>query len=47
MQGILDSKYAEEAAPLADDEERWYLPIFGIYHPKKPTKLRVVFDSSV
>ena len=46
MQGILDSKYAEEAPALADEEERWYLPIFGIYHPKKPTKLRVVFDSS-
>ena len=22
----------------------WYIPHFGIYHPKKPEKLRVVFD---
>ncbi len=24
----------------------WYLPHFGIYHPKKPDQIRVVFDSS-
>ena len=24
----------------------WYLPHFGLYHPKKPTQIRVVFDSS-
>ncbi|KAK3703269.1 hypothetical protein QZH41_001331 [Actinostola sp. cb2023] len=24
----------------------WYLPHFGVYHPKKPGKIRVVFDSS-
>ena len=24
----------------------WYLPHFGIYHPKKPDKIRVVFDSA-
>ena len=24
----------------------WYLPHFGVYHPRKPTKIRVVFDSS-
>ena len=24
----------------------WYLPHFGVYHPKKPTKVRVVFDAS-
>ena len=24
----------------------WYLPHFGVYHPKKPTQIRVVFDSS-
>lgn len=23
-----------------------YLPHFGVYHPKKPTQIRVVFDSS-
>ena len=24
----------------------WYLPHHGIYHPKKPDKIRVVFDCS-
>ena len=24
----------------------WYLPHFGVYHPKKPSKVRVVFDAS-
>ena len=24
----------------------WYLPHFGVYHPKNPTQIRVVFDSS-
>ena len=24
----------------------WYLPHFEVYHPKKPTQIRVVFDSS-
>ena len=24
----------------------WYLPHFGVYHPKKPEQVRVVFDSS-
>lgn len=22
----------------------WYIPHYGIYHPKKPNKIRVVFD---
>lgn len=25
---------------------RWYLPHFGVYHPPKPDKIRVVFDSA-
>lgn len=41
-----DNKHAEEAPPMEEGEERWYLPIFGVYHPKKPSKIRVVFDSS-
>ena len=24
----------------------WYLPLFGVYHSKKPTQIRVVFESS-
>lgn len=33
-------------AILANDEHEnsWYIPHFGVYHPKKPSKIRVVFD---
>ncbi len=45
MKGVIDSGYAEVAPPL-DGEECWYLPLFGVYHPKKPDQIRGVFDSS-
>ncbi|XP_025754388.1 uncharacterized protein LOC106097728 isoform X2 [Oreochromis niloticus] len=38
--------HAEPAPALAPEQECWYLPSFGIYHPQKPGKIRVVFDSS-
>ncbi|KAK3730902.1 hypothetical protein QZH41_012617 [Actinostola sp. cb2023] len=40
------------ASPIPPDELRtpegrvWYIPHFGVYHPKKPTQIRVVFNSS-
>ena len=46
MANVLDNGHAEVAPLLTHDEECWYLPIFGVYHPKKPGKVRVVFDSS-
>lgn len=46
MQGIFDSGHAEIAPPVQPGQECWYLPIFGVYHPKKKDKIRVVFDSS-
>ncbi|KAL1267084.1 hypothetical protein QQF64_002759 [Cirrhinus molitorella] len=46
MQRILDNNHAELAPPLRDGQECWYLPSFGVYHPKKPEQIRVVFDSS-
>ncbi|XP_033733157.1 uncharacterized protein LOC117322392 [Pecten maximus] len=46
MSKVLDKGHAEVASDLDDEEERWYLPLFGIYHPKKPDKIRCVFDSS-
>ncbi|KAL6457432.1 hypothetical protein MHYP_G00343950 [Metynnis hypsauchen] len=46
MQKIFDNDQAEEAPPLEPGEECWYLPTFGVYHPQKPGKIRVVFDSS-
>ncbi|KAK6165334.1 hypothetical protein SNE40_022281 [Patella caerulea] len=40
------------ASRVPDDQlttepgKKWYLPHFGVYHPQKPTEIRVVFDSS-
>ncbi|XP_053576923.1 uncharacterized protein LOC128666383 [Bombina bombina] len=46
MQKMFENKHAEPAPPLKEGEECWYLPSFGIYHPRKPGQIRVVFDSS-
>ncbi|CAB4027867.1 Hypothetical predicted protein, partial [Paramuricea clavata] len=35
-----------EATPPKETGKIWYLPHFGVYHPRKPNKIRVVFDSS-
>ena len=40
-----NSRY-EETASSDGDGKVWYLPHFGVYHPKKPNQIRVVFDSS-
>jgi len=46
MDKLFKNKHAELAPDLGPNEECWYLPIFGVYHPKKPSQVRVVFDSS-
>lgn len=46
MGKIFQNGHAEVAPPLKDGEECWYLPTFGVYHPRKPNQIRVVFDSS-
>ncbi|XP_072321671.1 uncharacterized protein [Eucyclogobius newberryi] len=43
---MLDAGQAEPAPPLKEDQECWYLPMFGVYHPQKLDQIRVVFDSS-
>lgn len=45
MSKVLESA-AEVAPELTKDKEAWYLPLFGVYHPKKPEKIRGVFASS-
>ena len=51
MQKILNKGHTSPV-PLEDIRAKsqsgkvWYLPHFGVYHPKKPTQIRVVFDSS-
>ncbi|XP_056022091.1 uncharacterized protein LOC125651089 [Ostrea edulis] len=46
MQQIMDSGHAERAPPVNEREEFWYLPIFSVYHSKKPNQIRMVFNSS-
>ncbi len=42
MEKILAKDHAEIAPPLKQHDE----PLFGVYHPKKPDQIWVVFDSS-
>ena len=46
MKKIFESGLAEVAPPLQEHEERCYLPLFGVYHPRKPNNIWVLFDSS-
>ncbi|XP_052819918.1 uncharacterized protein LOC128245732 [Mya arenaria] len=46
MDGIISKGHSEIAPPIANDQECWYLPLFGVYHPKKPDQIRGVFDAS-
>lgn len=43
---IFEAGQAELAPPLRENQECWYLPTFGIYHPQKPDQIRMVFYSS-
>ena len=47
MEELISKGYAE---PVTEDVEEtghiWYIPHHGVYHPKKPGKLRLVFDCS-
>ena len=46
MQKLLDKGHAEPApkTKLSLFHPCWYLPHFGVYHPEKQDKIRVVFD---
>jgi len=46
MQRTFDNGHAEKAPQLEENEECWYLPVFGVHHPQKPNEIRCVFDSS-
>ncbi|KAJ8366280.1 hypothetical protein AAFF_G00363170 [Aldrovandia affinis] len=37
---------AEPAPKTPEGQTVWYIPHHGVYHPKKPEKLRVVFNCS-
>ncbi|KAK3752634.1 hypothetical protein QZH41_000498 [Actinostola sp. cb2023] len=53
MDKVIKSGYAEKVPQVKsdsthkpDDNHVWYIPHHGDYHPKKPGKIRVVFDCS-
>jgi hypothetical protein len=48
MQKILDNGHAEPVPPseVVKSKPCWFLPHFGVYHPQKPNKIRVVFDAA-
>ncbi|XP_047473555.1 uncharacterized protein LOC125028204 [Penaeus chinensis] len=49
MKDLIKKGYAEEAPCQGlnfNDGRVWYIPHHGVYHPKKPDKIRVVFDCS-
>ncbi|XP_069133223.1 uncharacterized protein [Argopecten irradians] len=43
---MLDHGHGEIAPPISNSLEQWYLPIFGVYHKKKTSQIRILFDSS-
>lgn len=47
METIIEKGYAEKV-PESEIERKdgkvWYIPHHSVYHPKKPSKIRVVFD---
>jgi len=46
MDDVLDRGDAELVESNENVGNSWYIPHHGVYHPKKPDKLRVVFDCS-
>ena len=47
MKDIFDTGAAERAPELQENISPGTSPIFGVMHPRKPGKVRAVFDSSV
>lgn len=46
MEDVIERGEAEEVKDVGIEGNKWYVPHHGVYHPKKPDKLRVVFDCS-
>ncbi|XP_064632518.1 uncharacterized protein LOC135490878 [Lineus longissimus] len=48
MSNVIKNEVAEMVPDEEIDEKgkEWYIPHFGVYHPKKPKKIRVVYDCS-
>ncbi len=46
MEEVINKGDAEECEDDAKEGEKWYIPHHGVYHSKKPEKLRGLFDCS-
>ena len=48
VENLIDKGYAYQVPmdQIQCSNPRWYLPHHAVYHPKKPDKIRVVFDCS-
>ena len=46
MEGVFKDGDAEKADKQPESGSVWYIPHQGVYHPRKPEKIRVVFDCS-
>ncbi|CAI5660438.1 unnamed protein product [Oreochromis niloticus] len=46
MNSVFKDGDAEEADGTSTGSNTWYIPHHGVYHPRKPEKIRVVFDCS-
>lgn len=47
MQKVFERDHAELAPPLKERGECLPCTMFGVYHPRKPDQIRVVFVSSI
>ncbi len=43
---MFEKAHAEVTPMVQPGQEYWYLPMFGVYHPRKPDRIHVVCDSS-
>ena len=47
MEDLINKRYARKVSKEnLDNADVWYLPHHAVFHPKKPDKVRVVFDCS-
>lgn len=46
MNELIERGAAELVPEQLTSVSQWYIPHHGVFHPKKPDKLRVVFDCS-
>lgn len=48
MEEIIAKDYARKVSNSGESSEnqRWYIPHHGVYHSRKPDKIRLVFDCS-